>query len=84
MPEKKDISREILEYLHKHPDASDTLEGIAEWWILSERIHDEIGRVKAAVFKLMKQGWVIEIRGRNSAVRYRFNPVKRRQIRSCV
>jgi hypothetical protein len=77
MPEKRDISQEILEYLRKHPEASDSLEGITEWWLLSQRINYEMERVKIAVLKLVKEGWVIEIGGRNSVVRYRFNPEKR-------
>ena len=81
---KRDISEEILEYLRKHPEASDTLEGITEWWLLSQRINYEMKRVKAAILKLVKQGWVIEIRGRNSVVRYRFNPGKRKEIRFCI
>jgi DNA-binding transcriptional regulator PaaX len=76
MPAKKDISQDILKYLLKHPDASDTLEGIMEWWLLNQRIGYEIDKVKAAIFKLVKEGWVIEIKSKNSIVRYRLNPKK--------
>lgn len=31
----------ILDYLRKNPNAADTLEGIAQWWLEQERI--EIG-----------------------------------------
>ena len=78
MPAKKDISQEILKYLRKHPGASDTLEGITEWWLLSQRISCEMKRVKTAILKLIKGGWLIEIKGKNSTVRYRLNPEKRR------
>jgi len=80
MPAKKDISQEILEYLFKHPDASDTLEGITEWWLLSQRIRYEMKRVKAAISNLTKDGWLIEIKQKNSSVRYRLNPDKRHGI----
>lgn len=73
----KDISQEILEYLFNHPDASDTLEGITEWWLLSQRIRYEMKRVKAAISKLTQDGWLIEIRQKNSTARYRLNPNKR-------
>ena len=74
MPEKRDISQEILEYLRKHPEASDTLEGIAEWWLLNQRIHYEMQRVKAAILKLVKQGCIIELKNKGSGIRYRLNP----------
>jgi hypothetical protein len=76
---KNDISEEILNYLFKHPDANDTLEGITEWWLLSQRISHEMKRVKAAVLRLVEEGWIIEIKGNNSTVRYRLNPKKRKE-----
>jgi hypothetical protein len=79
MASKNDISEEILNYLFKHPDANDTLEGITEWWLLSQRISYEMKRVKTAVFKLVEEGWIIETKGKNSTVRYRLNPKKRKE-----
>ena len=76
---KNDISEEILNYLSKHPDANDTLEGITEWWLLNQRISYEMKRVKAAVLRLVEEGWIIEIKGNNSTVRYRLNPKKRKE-----
>jgi hypothetical protein len=81
MAAKNDISEEILNYLFKHPDANDTLEGITEWWLLSQRISYEMNRVKAAVKKLVQEGWIIEIKGTNSTVRYRLNSAKRKEIK---
>lgn len=81
MAAKNDISEEILNYLFKHPDANDTLEGITEWWLLSQRISYEMNRVKAAVKKLVQEGWIIEIKGKNSTVRYRLNSAKRKEIK---
>ena len=80
MATKNDISKEILNYLFKHSDASDTLEGITEWWLLSQRITCEMKKVKAAVLKLIEEGWLIEIKDRNSTVRYCLNPNKRKEI----
>jgi hypothetical protein len=75
MPAKRDISQEILEYLRKHPDASDTLEGITEWWLLSQRINYEMKKVKNVIFELVKDGRLIETHGKDFSIRYRFNPV---------
>jgi hypothetical protein len=84
MATKNDITEEILNYLFKHPDANDTLEGITEWWLLNQRITYEMRRVKAAVFKLVKEGWVIEIKSKNSIVRYRLNPKKPKATKPCI
>ena len=80
MAAKNDISEEILNYLFKHPDANDTLEGISEWWVLSQRISCEMKRVKAAVVKLVEEGWIVEINSKNSSVHYRLNPKKRKEV----
>ena len=77
MAARKDISQEILEYPFNHPDASDTLEGITEWWLLSQRIRYEMKRVQTAISKLTQDGWLIEIKQKNSSARYRLNPNKR-------
>ena len=29
----EEVEREILDYLRAHPNAMDTAEGIAEWWL---------------------------------------------------
>jgi hypothetical protein len=81
---KNDISEAILNYLFEHPDAGDTLEGITEWWLLSQRINCEMKRVKAAVFKLVEEGWIIEIKGQKSTAHYRLNPKKRKEVKSAV
>lgn len=34
-PDPRVICQDILHYLHEHPDAADSLEGIASWWLPS-------------------------------------------------
>ena len=49
------IAQEILRYLERHPDAKDTLEGIAQWWLQPQgrarghraRGHQDIARAVA-------------------------------------
>ena len=79
MAKQNDISAQILNYLFKQPEASDTLEGITEWWLMSQKTRCEIKRVKAAVLELIKEGWLIEIKRKDSAVRYHLNPNKVRE-----
>lgn len=47
----------ILRYLHSHPDAVDTVEGIAKWWLSPEKCVDA-KVVEAALARLEAQGLV--------------------------
>lgn len=47
----------ILRYLHSHPDAVDTVEGIAKWWFSADKCVDTT-IVEAALARLEAQGLV--------------------------
>lgn len=57
-PEKDKIAGEILEYLADHPDASDTLEGIVQWWLLERRIEHEVVFVESVLSELVEKGLI--------------------------
>jgi hypothetical protein len=46
----------VLGYLDDHPTAMDTLDGIAEWWILQQQIQIEVKRVSAVLASLVSEG----------------------------
>jgi hypothetical protein len=50
------LSRQIFDYLQKHPEASDTLEGIATWWLEQHRIEQMVEEVADALELLVKKG----------------------------
>lgn len=57
----KERQREICFYLlSNNADASDTLEGIAEWWLLDQWIEFETQNVSEALAKLVSEGLVVE------------------------
>ena len=51
---------EILEYLAKHPDAQDTIDGIVRWWVLDSYLRKGVPRVERTVARLVKQGFLEE------------------------
>ena len=51
----------ILAYLRRKPDAGDTLEGIARWWLEIERIESSVSEVVRALDELTGRG-VIRMR----------------------
>jgi len=49
------VSREILRYLVKHPDAKDTIEGILKWWLPDGRVWKR-GEVQETLNLLTSKG----------------------------
>ena len=73
---------DILAYLADHPDADDTIEGIAQWWLLEQRIRQQIPVVEKALAVLVEKEFVLEQGGINGRTRYRINRRKQKQIRA--
>jgi len=69
--EKRDACYYILAYLLENRAASDTLEGIVEWWLLNQRIKFETRTVSQAVSKLVADGLIVEQKGPDSRIVYR-------------
>ena len=45
----REIERAILRYLETYPEAKDTLEGIAQWWLWRELPEQRLRDVERAV-----------------------------------
>ncbi len=52
------IAKEIEHYLRHHPEAADSAEGIATWWLTRQRIHYELSMVKAALTWMQQRGLI--------------------------
>ncbi len=80
-PDKdQEIGRLILLYLQDHPDASDTLEGIAEWWVLHKWTALRLAEVERAVDYLLSEHLLLESHPTGSSPLYRLNEHKKRAI----
>ena len=55
---REDITGAILEYFRKNPDASDTLEGISRWWLMSEKLDATVVEVESAIEDLIVKGMI--------------------------
>lgn len=77
------IARAILQYLHKNPDAQDTLAGIAEWW-LPNQITTQATTVKEALALLIADELVLEVKGKDAQSHYRINDRKWAQIETIL
>jgi Fe2+ or Zn2+ uptake regulation protein len=65
------VEQAILEYLRKHPDAQDTLDGIAEWWLPEENVKTRTATVEEALSQLVAKGLVSARRGTDAKIHYR-------------
>ncbi|MDN3515622.1 MAG: hypothetical protein NG747_14650 [Candidatus Brocadia sp.] len=79
---KPPIMQEILAYLSEHPDAEDTLEGVAEWWLLKQKVRHKSREVKESLTKLVAQGLILEHKGKDSHTYYRINRSKYEEIKA--
>lgn len=66
----EEMADAILAYLAEHPQASDTLEGVAEWWIMQHQVRVEVNRLKKVFQQLAESGVLDEI-GEGDNVQYR-------------
>ena len=80
----KDIALKVLCYLNAHPDARDTIEGIAAWWLLEQRILEEKGKVMETLQELVDQGVLVVHRRRDAEEQFSLNREKRELIRSLL
>jgi hypothetical protein len=54
------IAKEILGYFLRRPHAADTLEGIARWRLLDERIHRRVDEIDQALAWLVEEGFLFQ------------------------
>jgi hypothetical protein len=82
--EQSELERKLLRYLVDHPDARDTLEGIAKWWLLEQEIRDEKAKVQEAIVWLVAKGFVVEERMEDGRRVFGMNEERRGAITSSL
>ena len=65
---------EILDYLARHPEAQDTLDGILHWWVLDSCVKRWAPRIAETVAKLVEQGFLDEKRSPDGQTFYHVSP----------
>jgi hypothetical protein len=62
---------EILDYLTRHPDAQDTIDGILHWWVLDSCIRTWAPKIAESVGQLVHQGFLEQKPSTDGHVFYR-------------
>jgi hypothetical protein len=82
--ERSKIVHDILAYLADNPAAEDTIEGIAEWWLLEQHAKQQVAQVQGAIAQLVGEGLLLERKDKESRVHYRVNRKKRKEVTSLL
>src|ERR1700750_734295 len=62
---------EILDYLARHPDAQDTIDGILHWWVLDSCIRKWAPKIAETVAHLVEKGFLEERKSADGRLLYR-------------
>jgi hypothetical protein len=79
-PLPNDIARAILGYLARNPQAQDTLEGVAQWWLLDRMVEREVANIEQTLATLVGMGLLIANDDRTSRRHYRLNPARFEEV----
>ncbi len=82
--EESRLAQAILQYLLQHPDAKDTREGIATWWVRRQQIRETAHKVSRALELLVARDLITECRGPDQRLYYRLSQKQRDNIASSV
>jgi hypothetical protein len=78
--EEQETAWRILRYLRKHPNAKDTTDGIARWWLQQESGDAARIQVERALAFLLGIGLIIETQRKGLPRYYGVNPAKLKEI----
>ena len=62
---------EILDYLSRHPDAQDTIDGILHWWVLDSCIRKWAPKIAETLAHLVEKGFLEERTSADGRLLYR-------------
>jgi hypothetical protein len=75
---------EIMTYFLQHPTVADTLEGIARWRIMLQKIEQTVDETAAALRVLVKDGLIDEVKRASGEPLFRLNGRKRKEAERLV
>jgi hypothetical protein len=76
-PRTQSVAREIMSYFLDHPEATDSLEGIARWRLMLRQIDRTVEETAVALRVLIKDELIEEVSSQSGPSLYRLNPGKR-------
>jgi hypothetical protein len=78
-PNTEKVAREIMRYFLRHPVAADSLEGIARWRLMLQKIDQTVEETAEALHALVDADLMEEVQGPSGEPVYRLNASKREE-----
>jgi hypothetical protein len=78
----ENVAREIMSYFLNSSEATDTLEGIARWRLMQQRIDRTVDQTFSALRLLVDRGLIEEVRSGTGPVLFRLNASRRAEAES--
>ena len=80
----EEVAKQVLRYFLRNPQSTDSLEGVARWRLLEERIHNTLVETQSALEQLVAEEYlrVVSVPGSESI--YTLNTTKRREAEQFV
>jgi hypothetical protein len=72
------LADQILRYLLEHPEAQDTIDGIADWWLTERIVRQGIAEVEIALSHLVERG-LVDVAVREDGKRHYCLKLERKQ-----
>ena len=72
-PDVDAVAATIRRYLLDHPNAADTLQGVAQWWLSGDADEEWLSKVQRAIEQLVKRGEMVRQTLRDGTVIYERN-----------
>lgn len=73
MKKKEVLAGRLLGYLEKNPEAGDTLEGIAAWWLEHQKVEQVVDEVAEALDYLLKKNVIRVFKLQSGTSFYKIN-----------
>src|SRR5258705_1326716 len=81
---KEELARHVLRYFLHNPQSADSLEGVARWRLLEEKIHRTLTETKSVLDRLTAEGYLHVVSVPGSDQIYTFNPEKRKEAEKFI
>ena len=78
------VTKQVLRYFLRNPQSADSLEGVARWRLLEERIHHTLVETQSALEQLVAEKYLRVVSISGSEHIYTLNTAKRKEAEEFV